>query len=82
MATIKEATNHAEHLIEEKVEAVEKIYNDMIDTLRSEKDRMERDLRHEYRSAKRYVRAHPERSIGITFASGLLLGALLARILR
>ncbi|MFA5668941.1 MAG: hypothetical protein WC967_06835 [Balneolaceae bacterium] len=54
-------------------------YDKALDRLKYEKDRLENELRHDYRSARRYVRANPERGIGIAFLSGLLVGVLLTR---
>ena len=62
-----------------KDELLEKSYDDVIDRLKDERDRLERDLRHEYRNARRYVRANPEQGIGIAIAAGLALGILLGR---
>ncbi|MGF1670935.1 MAG: hypothetical protein ACFCU6_10825 [Balneolaceae bacterium] len=38
-------------------------------------------MRHEYRNARRYVRANPEQGIGIAFAGGLIAGILLGRLI-
>lgn len=52
-------------VIQEKVEMK---YDDVIDRLKDERDWIERELRHEYRNARRYVRANPEKGVG--FALG------------
>lgn len=54
-------------------------YDKALVKLQYEKDRLERELRHEYRNARRYVRANPEQGIGIAFAAGLFLGLLLTK---
>lgn len=78
----KETFETAEKLLEDKVEAVEQAYDRIIHNLRQEKNRIERDVRKEYRNAKKYVRSNPERSIGLSFAAGLFMGALLTRAIR
>lgn len=57
----------------------EETYDVLLDRLRYERDGLERELKHEYRNARRYVRAHPEQGLGIAFLAGLVLGAWIAR---
>ncbi|MEX2477572.1 MAG: DUF883 C-terminal domain-containing protein [Gracilimonas sp.] len=57
----------------------EETYDVLLDRLKYERDGLERELKHEYRNARRYVRAHPEQGLAIAFAAGLVLGALLTR---
>lgn len=79
MARAKDNTVDIEHYLEEKAEAVEAAYNDVIASLKKEKARMEKELRHEYKNARNLVRANPEWSLGIAFTAGLIAGALLTR---
>ncbi len=57
-------------------------YDKALDRMKYEKERLENELRHGYRSTRRYVRANPEKSLGITFLSGLALGILLVSVLK
>lgn len=57
----------------------EETYDMLLDRLKYERDGLERELKHEYRNARRYVRAHPEQGLGLAFVAGLLVGALLTR---
>ena len=66
----------ASEVLEEK--AVQ-TYDAMLDRLKYERDRLEREVKHEYRNARRYVRANPEQGLGIAFVAGLFLGALISR---
>ena len=70
--SVQEATD----ILQEKVE---KTYDDAIDRLKDERDWLERELRHEYRNARRYVRANPEQSIGIAILAGFVVGVLFGR---
>ncbi|MFN1834018.1 glycine zipper domain-containing protein [Balneola sp. MJW-20] len=54
-------------------------YDAMLDKLKYERDRLEREIKHEYRNARRYVRANPEQGLGIAFVAGLFLGALITK---
>lgn len=54
-----------------------KSYDALINRLKYERDGIERELKHEYRNARKYVRANPEYSLGIAFLAGLTLGVLL-----
>lgn len=62
-------------------EAVESLYDDIINTLNGERERIEREIRHEYRNARRYVRANPEQGVGIAFAGGIIAGILLGKLI-
>lgn len=73
---IEKSLEKASDTLEQK--AIES-YDKALDRLQYEKDRLERELRHEYRNARRYVRANPEQGLGIAFVAGLFLGVLLTR---
>ncbi len=73
---IEETIDEASEYIQDQ--AIEK-YDKAIDRLKYERDRLERELRHEYRNARRYVRANPEQGVGIAFVTGLVIGILLSR---
>lgn len=73
---IEEGIEKAGDILEQK--AIEN-YDKALDRLQYEKDRLEREVRHEYRNARRYVRANPEQGLGVAFAAGLFLGLLLTR---
>lgn len=73
---IGKTVNEASEIIQEKVE---KTYDDVIDKLKDERDWLETELKHEYRNARRYVRANPERGIGLALVAGLAVGILLGR---
>jgi ElaB/YqjD/DUF883 family membrane-anchored ribosome-binding protein len=61
-------------LIKEKVDT---IYSDLIDRVKDEREWIEREIRHKYRTTRRYVRANPEKGIGIALAVGLLIGIVI-----
>ncbi len=73
---IEQSINKAGDILEQK--AIEN-YDKALDRLQYEKDRLERELRHEYRNARRYVRANPEQGVGIAFVAGLFIGLLLSK---
>jgi ElaB/YqjD/DUF883 family membrane-anchored ribosome-binding protein len=73
---IGRAVEETSEVIQEKVE---KTYDDVIDRIKDERDWIERELRHEYRNARRYVRANPERGVGVALLAGLVLGIILGR---
>ncbi|MBP3193155.1 hypothetical protein [Natronogracilivirga saccharolytica] len=55
-------------------------YKDIIEKLNEEKDRLENELRQEYRSARKYVRSHPEEGLAYSFLGGLVAGVIIAKI--
>jgi ElaB/YqjD/DUF883 family membrane-anchored ribosome-binding protein len=86
MATSKKTSNNKidiEEAIYDTTEALqnkaEETYDVLIDRLRYERDGLERELKHGYRDARRYVRANPEQGLGFAFAAGLAIGILLTR---
>ncbi len=76
---IGKKVNEASDVIQEKVE---KTYDDVIDRLKDERDWLETELKHEYRNARRYVRANPEQGVGIALAAGFFVGVLIGRAIR
>ncbi|MDR9418435.1 hypothetical protein [Gracilimonas sp.] len=73
---IEETIYDTTEALQEKAEAT---YDALLDRLKYERDGLERELKHEYRNARRYVRAHPEQGLGIAFVAGLVVGAILTR---
>lgn len=55
----------------------EQTYDLLLDRLQYEREGLERVLKHEYRNARRYIRAHPEQGLGVAFLAGLAIGVLL-----
>lgn len=54
--------------------------NQVMEKLREEKKRFERDVRHEYRNARKYVRSHPEQGLTAAFFGGVLAGIILTKL--
>lgn len=73
---IEETIYDTTELLQDKAEET---YDALLNRLKYERDGLERELKHEYRNARRYVRAHPEQGLGVAFVAGLVLGALLTR---
>jgi len=55
-------------------------FDELISQLKAKKSELETDLKHEYRKARRYVRANPERGIAGAFLAGICLGLLLSKL--
>lgn len=56
-------------------------YRDIIEKLHEEKERLENDIRQEYRNARKYVRSHPEEGLAYAFLGGVLAWFILAKML-
>jgi len=69
--------------LKNKAEAMfdKKTYEDAIHKLNQEKERLEDELVREYRTARHYVRKHPEQGVGISFLGGLVIGFIVAKLL-
>ncbi len=59
---------------------IDSSYKEVMDRLNDEKKRLENELRQEYRTARKYVRSHPEEGVIYSFIGGVVVGVLLARI--
>ena len=55
-------------------------YKEILDRLNDELARLEIDMRQEYRSARKYVRAYPEKGVAYSFMGGVIVGVILTRI--
>ncbi len=67
--------------IEKNAEYYDDGYKDIIEKLHEEKERLEKDLRQEYRNARKYVRSHPEEGLAYAFLGGVLAGVILTKML-
>ena len=56
-------------------------FDEIISQLRAKKSELETELRHEYRKARRYVRANPEQGVAGAFIGGMCVGLLVSKIL-
>lgn len=56
------------------------VNGDIIKKLHEEKERLENEIRQEYRNARKYVRSHPEEGLAYSFIGGVVFGFILAKI--
>ena len=78
-------TNTAEELkdaLEKEKQYIEDRYSEVLDTLEYERDRIQNELRREFRTARRYVRANPEIGVGAAFAGGIMAGVLISTLFK
>lgn len=80
MSESNKTTQEIKDVFEEKRDKLEAVYTEMADKLRAEKEKLEYEIKHEYRNARRYVRANPEQGVGIAFVSGILIGIIVGKI--
>ena len=59
-----------------------KAYNKLIDKLQNERERLQSEIRRDYKEGRRYVRSHPEEGVLIGFVGGIALGVILGRLMR
>lgn len=81
MAKTKTAEELKDALEKEK-QYIEDRYSQVLDTLEYERDRIQNELRREFRTARRYVRANPEIGVGAAFAGGILAGVLISSLFK
>lgn len=79
MANSNTAEELKDTLTKEK-QYIEDRYTQVLDTLEYERDRIQNELRREFRTARRYVRANPEIGVGAAFAGGILAGVILSTV--
>ena len=62
-------------------DAVSSTLADAKQNLQAGRELIETECRKEFRSARRYVRSHPEKSVTLAVVFGLLMGALIGVLL-
>lgn len=75
-------TEELKDALEKEKQKVEDRYSQILDNLEYEKDRIRNEIRREFRTARRYVRANPEVGVGASFAAGIVAGVLISAIIR
>lgn len=73
--TIEEELKEALH---KEKKNVEDRYSQILNNLEKEREKIQAEIRREFRTARRYVRANPEIGIGAAFAGGILAGVLIS----
>lgn len=68
--------------LKKEKEKVEDRYTQILNSLDKERERIQQELRQEFRSARRYVRANPEIGVGAAFAGGVLAGLILSTLIK
>jgi ElaB/YqjD/DUF883 family membrane-anchored ribosome-binding protein len=82
MADLKKAEKDIKDTIKKEKEALTDAYGDMLNKLKSERDKISKDIQSEYKNAKKYVKKNPETGLGVALAGGLVVGFILAKILK
>jgi len=81
-----DSKNSIEHEIKERLskerENLESVYRDTVKKLEKERERLSDELHKEYDHVKKYVSEHPEVGVGSAFAGGLLIGIIIAKLLK
>ena len=75
-------TEELKETLEKEKQYIEDRYSQVLDTLEYERDRLQNELRREFRTARRYVRANPEIGVGAAFAGGILAGVVLSVLIK
>jgi len=82
MADLKQAEKDIKETLQREKEELKNTYNDVVKKLRTEGDRLQGDIRKEYKNAKKYVKKNPETGVGVALAGGIFLGIVIANILK
>lgn len=80
MADTKSTEKELKDAIKKEKEALNEAYDDMLKKLKSERDKISKDIKSEYNNARRYVKKNPETGLGVALAGGLLVGFVLAKL--
>lgn len=82
MADLKQAEKEIKETLQREKEELRETYNDVVKRLRSEGDRLQGDIRKEYKNARKYVKKNPETGVGVAIAGGIFIGIVIANILK
>lgn len=80
MADTKSTEKELKEAIKKEKEALNDAYGDMLKKLNSERDKISKEIRSEYKNARKYVKKNPETGLGVALAGGLLVGFVLAKL--
>jgi ElaB/YqjD/DUF883 family membrane-anchored ribosome-binding protein len=80
MADFKNTEKELKDAIKKEKEALNEAYNDVIDRLKDERERITKEIRSEYKNARKYVKKNPETGLGVALAGGLLVGFVLGKL--
>lgn len=72
---LKDALNKEKKNVEDR-------YSQILSSLDQEKEKIQNEIRREFRTARRYVRANPEVGVGAAFAGGIIVGVLFSTIFK
>lgn len=82
MAELKQTEKEIRDTLLREKEELKSTYNDVMKKLRTEGDRLQGDIRKEYKNARKYVKKNPETGVGVALAGGVFLGIVIANILK
>ena len=81
MADLKDKEQEIKETLQKEKEELKNTYNEILEKLKTEGDRLHGDIQKELENARQYVKEHPETGVGVALAGGLLIGFALAKIL-
>ena len=82
MADSKSTEEKLKKALKKEKENIEEFYSNILGNLDIERERIQDEIRREFRTARRYVRANPEIGVGAAFAGGILVGVLLSAMFK
>lgn len=81
MADLKSTEKEIKEIIQKEKDALSKAYSDVLNKLQDERNKLQKELRSEYKTAKKYVKKNPESGVGIALAGGVLLGIVIGKLI-
>lgn len=81
MADLKATEKEIKEIIQKEKDALSKAYGDALNKLQDERNKLQKELRSEYKTAKKYVKKNPESGVGIALAGGVLLGIVIGKLI-
>lgn len=81
MADLKSTEKEIKEIIQKEKDALSKAYGDVLNKLQDERSKLQKELRNEYKTAKKYVKKNPESGVGIALAGGVLLGIVIGKLI-
>lgn len=81
MADLKATEKEIKEIIQKEKDALSKAYGDVLNKLQDERNKLQKELRSEYKTAKKYVKKNPESGVGIALAGGVLLGIVIGKLI-
>lgn len=81
MANQKSIEKELKEIVSKEKEALNDVYGDMLQKLKDEREKLQKDIKNEYENARTYVKKNPESGLGMAVAGGIIAGIVISKLI-